>query len=297
VDRWCRAHLGSAAAEELFRCGYLSTVIGIRLASGQPIVVKVRRQAARLGACSAVHRVLYERGFPCPEPLVDIEPLGPWAASAETLVTGGELLPVSGRGAQPFAESLSRLLALCPAVEDVPSLDPTLAWTAWNHQEDGLWPWPDDCDIDLNNVEGPVWVDEAGRAAQRRLEQGDGALFVGHGDWYTDNLRWTGTQLHIAFDWDSVIAAPETVIVGLAAAIYPAMGEGSEATVDETKAFIDAYGSMRGRPFNAHEQGEAWAAGLWSRSFDAKKQFAIGGAVLSLSEEEARERCLRAGIG
>jgi hypothetical protein len=44
-----------------------------------------------------------------------------------------------------------------------------------------------------------------------------------------------------AFDGDSVIAAPEPVIVGLAAAMYPATHAGTEASVDETQKFLDAY--------------------------------------------------------
>jgi|HubBroStandDraft_2_1064218.scaffolds.fasta_scaffold115376_2 hypothetical protein len=31
--------------------------------------------------------------------------------------------------------------------------------------------------------------------------------------------------------------------------------------------------SARGRSFSDEELGKAWAAGLWNRSFDAKKQF------------------------
>ncbi len=107
VNRWCHLHLGTQVAEELFRGGYLSTVIGLRLTSGQSIVVKVRRPAERLIACWTVQRHLFDCGFPCPEPLVGPEPLRDHVASAEALVLGGELFPTSGRAAAPFAESLA----------------------------------------------------------------------------------------------------------------------------------------------------------------------------------------------
>jgi Ser/Thr protein kinase RdoA (MazF antagonist) len=295
VDRWCRAHLGAEVAEELFRCGYLSTVIGVRLTSGEPVVVKIRQPADRLVACAAVHRAVYDRGFPCAEPLVDLQPLGRWVANAEALVEGGEPLPAAGRAAGPFAEALARLLALTPGVDEVPSLDPPLPWTGWSREQRELWPWPDDRDVDLNRVDGPAWVDEAARAARRRLEHAEPAPVLGHGDWHSGNLRWTGNDLHVAFDWDSVVAAPETVLVGLAAAIYPGTAAGTEATVDETEEFLDAYGSARCRPLDAQEREEAWAAGLWTRSFDAKKQLATDGSTQILSEEEARERRRRAG--
>jgi hypothetical protein len=60
VDRWCRNHLGSAINEELFRYGHLSVVIGIKLNSGLPVVVKIRRASDRLVACASAHRVLFE---------------------------------------------------------------------------------------------------------------------------------------------------------------------------------------------------------------------------------------------
>jgi hypothetical protein len=40
---------------------------------------------------------------------------------------------------------------------------------------------------------------------------------------------------------------------------------------------------------------QAWAAGLWSRCFDTKKQFATEGTrTRSLTEQEATERLKRA---
>jgi hypothetical protein len=64
---------------------------------------------------------------------------------------------------------------------------------------------------------------------------------VGHGDWYTGNLRWNGQQLHVAYDWDSIMADTEPIVVGLAAAVFPSTLAGTEATIEETQAFIDAY--------------------------------------------------------
>jgi hypothetical protein len=187
-------------------------------------------------------------------------------------------------------------VALAPVPDDLPSLHPRLPWTAWDHEEQGLWPWPDDRDIDLNAVGGPAWIDEAGRAARSRLQQSRREPIIGHGDWYTANLRWAGNQLHVAFDWDSIIAASAPVVVGLAAAVYPATRGGTEATVQETGDFLDAYAEIQGRPFTTDEIEEAWAAGLWNRSFDAKKQLATEGQPRSLTEREARQRRERAGV-
>ncbi len=297
VDRWCQRHLGSAVAEIVFRDGYLSTVLGVRLDSGRAVVVKIRQPAHRLAACVRVHRTLFESNFACPEPLVDLEPLGPWVASAEAMVTGGDPFPSSGRSPVPFGRALARLVALMPDPAGLPSLDPPLPWTGPDRNQEHPWPWPDDRDIDLNAVSGPAWIDEAGRAARLRLEAARDRPVLGHGDWYTANLRWSGDELLAVWDWDSVIAAPEPVVAGLAAALYPAIRSGTEATIEESEAFLDAYGTERGRSFSSDEVELAWAAGMWNRSFDAKKQFVTEGLPRSLTEEEAAERRQRAGAG
>ena len=69
------------------------------------------------------------------------------------------------------------------------------------------------------------------------------------------------------------------------------------ATVEESERFLTAYCKARGREFSADEFERAWAAGVWTRAYDAKYQHAAGAAVTSLSESEARVRLCRAGIG
>jgi hypothetical protein len=97
---WCERWLGSPPAAELFEAGYLSTVKGLRLADGREVVVKVRPYAVRLAGCAVVHRALWAAGFPCPESLVDMQPLDGYAATAETLV--------SDAGGSPLGSGLPR---------------------------------------------------------------------------------------------------------------------------------------------------------------------------------------------
>jgi hypothetical protein len=119
IERWCRNHFGSGIDAELFRYGHLSTVIGISLNSGLQVVVKVRRASDRLVACACAHRALFERGFPCPELLVDMAPFGEQVASVEEMTVGGD----------PFAEALARLVALAPKPEELGTLEPAPPWT------------------------------------------------------------------------------------------------------------------------------------------------------------------------
>jgi hypothetical protein len=79
-------------------------------------------------------------------------------------------------------------------------------------------------------------------------------------------------------DWDSVIAQPETAIVGLAAAVWPREGRADQtASVAQTADFITRYQQVAGREWNTSEIRGAWAAGLWVRLFDAKQEAAEGG--------------------
>jgi hypothetical protein len=97
VDGCCRANLHEGATRIIFQEGYLSTVLAVEATSGRQVIVKIRRPAERLQACATVHRRVFVAGFACPQPLVGPEQLGPYLASAETLISGGELWPTSGR--------------------------------------------------------------------------------------------------------------------------------------------------------------------------------------------------------
>jgi hypothetical protein len=293
LTAWCETHLGSPVAGELFRTGHLTRVIGTRLADGREVVVRVRSAAPRIAGCTEVQRRLFDAGYPCPQPLAGPAPLDDFAASAESCLAGGASLPESGRAPEPFAAALAQLVHLAPRPDQMPSLAPAPAWAAWNHNQGALWPWPDDLDVDLNQVDGCGWIDAAGRAARQKLQEGPDETVIGHGDWITDNLRWDGDRLLVAYDWDSLIVDSEAVIAGLAAAIYlyPEL-----ATTAETSEFLDAYAAARGRSFTPSELQRCWAAGVWTRAFDAKQQQAAGQRIISLTEDEAHERLRRAGL-
>jgi hypothetical protein len=195
LARWCVEHLGSPPADEMFRSGYLSTVIGLRLADGREVVVKVRPDSPRIAACVDVQRHLFQAGYPCPEPL-----------------TGAESEAV-----------------------------------------------------------------------------------IGHCDWLAGNLRWSADELLVVHDWDSVTADSEAALVGFAAALYSAASPDELATVEDTERFLVAYCDARGREFSTDELERSWAAGVWTRAYDAKYQHAVRQPITSLSENEARERLRRAG--
>jgi hypothetical protein len=218
------------------------------------------------------------------------------AATVEQYLPGGTTRPDTGRVAEPFAVALARLVELAPTAA-ADSLHPAPAWNRWNHNEPGIWPPADDLTVNLNRVAGPEWIDRAAASARARLRAGTGSTIVTHGDWYAANLRWAGDRLLVAHDWDSVIADTEAAAVGFAAAAYPALGPGGEATITETEDFLEAYAKARGQILERDEEECAWAAGVWLRAFDAKKQCARALPIVSLSVREADERLRRAGVG
>ncbi|MEV4143721.1 hypothetical protein AB0J40_08635 [Amycolatopsis sp. NPDC049691] len=281
--------------EELFRSGHLSAVIGLRLANGRDVVVKVRPAAPRVAACVEVQRRLFQAGYPCPEPLTGAAPLGGDIATAEAYVPGGAMLPSADRAAAAFAEAFARLLRLAPSPAETSVLEPAPSWAAWNHAGDGLWPHPEGTDVNLDEVAGAEWIDDAGRRARDRLRIGGSAAVLGHCDWLAGNLRWRGDSLLVVHDWDSVTADSEDVLVGFAAALYSSVDADELATVEDTRRFLAAYGRARGRDLSADELQRAWAAGVWTRAYDAKFQHAAGLPITSLSENEADERLRRAG--
>ncbi len=178
---------------------------------------------------------------------------------------------------------------------EVSTFEPAPSWAAWNHDEDGLWPCPENHEADLNEVAGPEWIDDAGRRARDRLRAGDSEPVIGHCDWLAGNLRWSGDALLVVHDWDSMIVDSEAVLVGFAAALYSTGSVDELATVEDTERFLDAYCHARGRDFSADERERSWAAGVWTRAYDAKYQHTVGQPITSLSESEARERLRRSG--
>ncbi|MEU0558247.1 hypothetical protein [Dactylosporangium sp. NPDC006015] len=297
VDRWCRRHLGAPVAEVVFSGGHLSRVYGVRLADARAVVVKARAHSPRLDACTAVQRALWQAGFPAPEPLAGPVAEDGVAVTAEVLVPGGATAPLT-EPARRFATLLARFVAVAPPPSTLGTLTPAPPWTAWDHEVPGIWPAADDRDDDLNAAPPTPWLDELGAHVRERLTRfaqtpAGRRLVTGHGDWEAQNLRWTGDDPLAVHDWDSVIAAPEAVVVGLAAAVWPCGMLPRAATVDETAAFLDEYQRASGRTWPPDELGASWAAGLWVSAYNTKKATLDG--LPWLSQDEAARRLTLSG--
>jgi hypothetical protein len=120
---------------------------------------------------------------------------------------------------------------------------------------------------------------------------------IGHADWEVPNLRWIDRCLHVVHDWDSIVSRPEVAIAGVAAAVFPGFGGPGTATLEETEAFLMAYEQARGHRWNPEEWEVCWAAGLWIRAYNVKKDAVDGngGTLLERLASEAAERLRLAG--
>ena len=135
-------------------------------------------------------------------------------------------------------------------------------------------------------------------AARRQLLALDRLAIIGHGDWYSQKLRWINRRLYVVHDWDSVATQAEAAIAGQAAAVGPGTGlPGEVATVAQSEQFLTAYERASGGSWTDRDIRAAWAAGLWTRAFDAKKASLVGAdPAAALTKTEAKERGQLAGL-
>lgn len=292
---WCAQHLGAAPVRKIFRQRHLSEVIGLVLDDGRSVVVKIRPPSSRLRATTAVQQHLHANGFPCAAVLVEPTAFGSRTATAEAYVKPIDP-PPEHAPASPTARLLVRLIDSAPRPESFATLDPAPPWAAWDHDGAGLWPWPDDLDVDLNDHDGPDWVDRTAGRVRTRLADLTGSSVIGHIDWEAHNLDWDGDHPVLVHDWDSIAIRPEVTIAGVAAATFPTNARSTvAATVEETAAFLDAFSEDRSWTTRDHEL--AWCSGLWVLAYNAKKESLGGGAgYLEHLAAELDERTARARI-
>ena len=259
----------------MFRTGYFSDVVGAVLDDGRRLVVKTRPAAARLAHCAHVQAALRQVGFPASALLVEpTRYANDLVATVEALVEDA-----GGRGTtEAWAGLLADQVRLTPELAAT-ALRPSPAWVRWDHDERGLWPTPDDGEVDLNSRRID-WIDDAVQPARDLLVHGGGELVVGHADWLPQNVWWhmDGTA-QVVHDWDSLAALPEPAIAGVAAAIFL---EG--ATVDDSGAFLDAYQVCAGT-WTASQVRTAWAAGLGCACSTRRRTCSRAGTARSVSSK------------
>jgi hypothetical protein len=293
---WCVAHLGAPPAEVLFRLDQMSTVFGLRLGDGTPVVVKARADdVGRAASCVAAQARLAARGFPCARPLTPVVAAGPLAVHAEEFRPGGEVLHGdSPAEAVRYAEVFAWLMSELADVSTAPPL-PSPRWARWDHPGPGVWPAVDVLDRRDQSAVPAFVVDTAGRARRRILAAGLPCV-LGHADFEAQNLRWRGGAVWAVHDWDSLAWQPEAALVGAASGAFASAGPPGLVPVGSSAAFLLAYEQARGRSFTAVEREVAWAASLWTAAHNARWEALHGDVPVSgdALRAQAAERLRRA---
>lgn len=286
VDRWCRVFLGAKPAEILFVAGYMSEVVGVRLADGREVVVKRRAdESGRTRDCVGAQRLLAERGFPCPMPLTDVIFRSGYAVHAEQFVEGGEVetedtAAAAERSAALLADLMRRLAAF--------DLDPPLPnpeWVRWDSLPERQ-----------ATSQAPAWIADTGRRVRAKLAGCRLEPVLGHADWEAQNVRWLRGEPLAVHDWDSLAWLPEAALVGAAAGVFASHGQPTLAPVESSAAFLDAYERARGERFSPGEHEIAWAASILVALYDARDELIFGRPRLSYDRLRAQrlERLARA---
>lgn len=286
VDAWCRHHLGAGVGRVRFLASQLTPVFGLELDDGRGVVLKLQagtESSARLAAVYAVQAHLADAGFPCPRPFYPPTRMGGgWVITEALLDEGTAPDPRDPEIRDGMAQLLADMLRLTSRLEVPLALkEERPAWI--NFRTATLWPPASHPKLDFlaTGVQAP-WIDEVARAAKRvLLLMPAHDVVVGHSDFEAQNMRCSGTKLVAIYDWDSLVAEREDVIVGQAAAVYTAHALPDPAvprvpTPEQRWAFVHAYERARDRSFNERELRSLVAASTWVTAYNARVNHAFG---------------------
>ncbi|HSC49088.1 MAG TPA: hypothetical protein VLD16_02405 [Gaiellaceae bacterium] len=270
----------------MFVVGYVSEVVGVRLADGRELVVKRRAdESGRTRICVSGQRLLAEQGFPCPMPVTNVIFRAGFAVHAERLVGGGEIetadTPAAAeRSAALFADLMRRLAAL-----DLEPPLPNPEWVRWDALPERH-----------ATSEVPAWLEDTSRRVRAKLRTCDLPPVLGHADWEAQNIRWLRGAPLVVHDWDSLAWLPEAAFVGAAAGVFASHAQPTLAPVESSAAFLAAYERARNARFSAFEQEIAWTASILVALYDARDELLFGRPRLSYErlQTQRMERLRRA---
>lgn len=257
VHAFCRRELGAGVAEGLFFESSVGSVHGLRLEDGRHVALKAHAPSqppAFLETVSRAQRHLFHRDYPCPEPLLGPRPIGSAHATVEALVDRGE----RADGHDPairrlLAEALAQQVRLCESFDGAEAI----AARPFHVPSGGLYVSPPQARFDFDRTaDGAAWIDRLAQRAQAVLDAAPGRMVIGHLDWSVKQCRFTEGAISAVYDWDSLAWMPEPVVVGQAAAMFPAtwyMNVPLAAEPEEARHFVAEYEDARGARFSPRE--------------------------------------------
>lgn len=276
IETFVGSRFGPISDGIFYRPG-VGIVAGLRVNDDSEVVVKIHRwnvSIDRLAAIQKVQAFLANEGLPAPLPLTEPELLVNGIATIEELRRGGR---ASGRDPgvrRALAEGLHTFItAAAPLVGHVNIGAPLLLRPVGAP----LWFEPHDLRFDFDGTAaGAEWIDSFAALARHRLEKLSSDVVIGHFDWRVENLAFQDNDICAIYDWDSVCAAPEAVVVGNTAAQFTADWTGPEddplPSVGEMRSFVREYELARGATFDNAEREVLDAANLFLCAYGARCQ-------------------------
>ncbi len=276
IASFCRTELGGYTTRLRFYSVSVGCVVGTDLEDGRSVVIKVQRgtrDGRYLAACLNVRRELLAAGFPCPRPIAGPVRLGSAWATVEELDDRGTRADAHEPAVRrEVASALWRLVERAKPFASNPAFGG--AWFT-SLPSGQTFPRPHSPRFDFAaTAAGAEWIDELAARARARSKQAAGEKVIGHFDWRIEHLRFDNGRIVTIYDWDSLHAEREPVLVGAAAHAFTADWQREDIirvpSIDEMRAFVADYEEARGRAFDAAERATLSASLVYSLAYTAR---------------------------
>jgi hypothetical protein len=277
VDGFLARHLRVRIQEIEFTKVGTGIVLGVLASDGQRLVVKIHPPGTNTPYLRAIQDVqihLAVQGYPAPKPILDPQPFGVGLATVESrLPEPPPAVPDDAATRHALAEGLAafvRFAAPLARHAELAGRGPLRPPAAGS-----VFPPPPGSPFDFPaTAAGAEWIEEIGARARALLEAAPRtAPVVGHFDWRSENVPVAGGRVVAVFDWDSVGAATEPIVVGSATHHFTLDWRSPMPhvpTLDEVRAFVADYEIARGRPFTTPERVAARTAYVFCTAYGAR---------------------------
>lgn len=302
-ERFCLERLGASPSDALFYAASAGCVLGVRLASGDDVVIKAyqrRWERAFLDAVQAGQERAAEGGLPCPRPLaapIAIAPGRTNLAVVESWLPDPGMRPGGSAAARAAsAGGLSCQIALCRDLNG----SERLHRHPLRQSGAGIYGQPHSPLFDFESTAaGAEWIDEVALEARQLRDQDDSTPIVAHTDWSARNVRFDDDGLLAVYDWDSLALVTESTALGQAAMTWSVTADpgGTEfPTRDSVLAYIDDYEKERGASFSRLQLRSARAAAAYVLAYTARCEHSLAARRLARPDQgTARERLAEIG--
>jgi hypothetical protein len=277
VDTFLVRHLRVGIKEIEFTKVGAGIVLGVLAVDGQRLVVKIHPPGTNTPYLRAIQDVqihLAVQGYPAPKPVLDPQPFGVGVATVESrLPEPPPAAPDDAATRRALAEGLAafvRFAAPLARHAELAGRGPLRPPAAGS-----VFPPPPGSPFDFAaTAAGAEWIEEIGARARALLDAAPRtAPVVGHFDWRSENIPVVGARVVAVFDWDSVGAATEPIVVGSATHHFTLDWRAPVPhvpTLDEVRAFVADYEAARGKPFTTAERVAARTAYVFCTAYGAR---------------------------